>query len=212
MTREFHPKDTVAHNLYLPLPPSFPFRYNKRQMDFNELREYNDYLEQVEDIIFNLCEGIDVKATEAKVDAYRKENAGEIARLNKRNEEEDRRIAEEKGSEWAPRRMSLDGSDVGDTPGPTGGAGGFGGMFGHTPGTGGAAGGGPPRPVMAVPKPTAMPQSGGKAAHGAWDHGLDQSAEGRAKREAAIAKACGVDMHALGMARARQEALQSIFC
>ena len=58
-------------------------------MDFNELREYNDYLEQVEDIIFNLCEGIDVKATEAKVDAYRKENAGEIARLNKRNEEED---------------------------------------------------------------------------------------------------------------------------
>ena len=112
-------------------------------MDFNELREYNDYLEQVEDIIFNLCEGIDVKATEAKVDAYRKENAGEIARLNKRNEEEDRRIAEEKGSEWAPRRMSLDGSDVGDTPGPTGGAGGFGGMFGHTPGTGGAAGGGP---------------------------------------------------------------------
>ena len=181
-------------------------------MDFNELREYNDYLEQVEDIIFNLCEGIDVKATEAKVDAYRKENAGEIARLNKRNEEEDRRIAEEKGSEWAPRRMSLDGSDVGDTPGPTGGAGGFGGMFGHTPGTGGAAGGGPPRPVMAVPKPTAMPQSGGKAAHGAWDHGLDQSVEGRAKREAAIAKACGVDMHALGMARARQEALQSIFC
>ena len=107
-------------------------------MDFNELREYNDYLEQVEDIIFNLCEGIDVKATEAKVDAYRKENAGEIARLNKRNEEEDRRIAEEKGSEWAPRRMSLDGSDVGDTPGPTGGAGGFGGMFGHTPGTGGS--------------------------------------------------------------------------
>ena len=104
----------------------------------------------------------------------------------------------------------MDGSDVGDTPGPTGGAGGFGGMFGHTPGTGG--GGGPPRPVMAVPKPTAMPQSGGKAAHGAWDHGLDQSAEGRAKREAAIAKACGVDMHALGMARARQEALQSIFC
>ena len=77
-------------------------------MDFNELREYNDYLEQVEDIIFNLCEGIDVKATEAKVDAYRKENAGEIARLNKRNEEEDRRIAEASGSEWAPRRMSMD--------------------------------------------------------------------------------------------------------
>ena len=157
-------------------------------MDFNELREFNDYLEQVEDTIFNLCENVDVKVTEARVDAYRKENAAEIARLNKRNEEEDRRIAEATGNgEWA----------------------GFGGMFGHTPGTGG---GGPPRPVMAVPKPTAMPQSGGKAAHGAWDHGLDQSAEGRAKREAAIAKACGVDMHAMGMARARQEALQSIFC
>ena len=179
-------------------------------MDFNELREFNDYLEQVEDTIFNLCENVDVKATEARVDAYRKENAAEIARLNKRNEEEDRRIAEATGNgEWAPRRMSMNYSDVGDTPSAAGGAGGFGGMFGHTPGTGG---GGPPRPVMAVPKPTAMPQSGGKAAHGAWDHGLDQSAEGRAKREAAIAKACGVDMHAMGMARARQEALQSIFC
>ena len=127
-------------------------------MDFNELREFNDYLEQVEDTIFNLCENVDVKATEARVDAYRKENAAEIARLNKRNEEEDRRIAEATGNgEWAPRRMSMDGSDVGDTPSAAGGAGGFGGMFGHTPGTGG---GGPPRPVMAVPKPTAiMPQS-----------------------------------------------------
>ena len=56
-------------------------------MYFNELREFNDYLEQVEDTIFNLCENVDVKATEARVDAYRKENAAEIARLNKRNEE-----------------------------------------------------------------------------------------------------------------------------
>ena len=91
-------------------------------MDFNELREFNDYLEQVEDTIFNLCENVDVKATEARVDAYRKENAAEIARLNKRNEEEDRRIAEATGNgEWAPRRMSMDGSDVGDTPSAAGG-------------------------------------------------------------------------------------------
>ena len=60
-------------------------------MDFNALKDYNDYLETVEDIIFNLCEGVDVRATEARVEAYRRENAAEIARLNQRNAEEDSR-------------------------------------------------------------------------------------------------------------------------
>jgi hypothetical protein len=48
-----------------PLPPLFrPARsYNKRQIDFNALKDYNDYLESVEDIIFNLCEGLEVRAT-----------------------------------------------------------------------------------------------------------------------------------------------------
>mmetsp|Transcript_22339 Transcript_22339/g.26887 ORF Transcript_22339/g.26887 Transcript_22339/m.26887 type:complete len:164 (-) Transcript_22339:454-945(-) len=53
--------------------------YNRQQEDFSELKDYNDYLEEVEDIIFNLCEGIDVRETEAKVAAYKKENEDKIA-------------------------------------------------------------------------------------------------------------------------------------
>ena len=39
-------------------------RYNKRQSDFSALKEYNDYLEETEAIIFNLCEGVETRATE----------------------------------------------------------------------------------------------------------------------------------------------------
>ena len=101
--------------------------------------------------------------------------------------------------------MSLDGSDVGDTPGPTGGPG----VRWHVRFSARRRRG---RVAQADGGAKPRGRRAGASAHGAWDHGLDQSAEGRAKREAAIAKACGVDMHALGMARARQEALQSIFC
>ena len=55
-------------------------RYNKRQSDFSALKEYNDYLEETEAIIFNLCEGVETRATETKVEAYRRENAADIAR------------------------------------------------------------------------------------------------------------------------------------
>ena len=37
-------------------------RYNKRQSDFSALKEYNDYLEETEAIIFNLCEGVETQA------------------------------------------------------------------------------------------------------------------------------------------------------
>ena len=47
-------------------------------------------LEQVEDIIFNLCEGVEVRETEARVEAYRREHAGEIAKLNQRHADEER--------------------------------------------------------------------------------------------------------------------------
>lgn len=44
--------------------------FNKRQDDFDSLREYNDYLEEVEQITFNLVNKIDVKETEAKLLEY----------------------------------------------------------------------------------------------------------------------------------------------
>ena len=195
-------------------------RYNKRQVDFTALKDYNDYLEAQEDIIFNLIEGVDVKETEARVDAYRREHASEIARLQKRNEEEDRRLASARGvaasadATWAPRRMSgADSAGEGETPAPAPGgkaASGFAAMFGfgQTPGASGGGGGtaggggGPPR-VVSVKPPTPAPMSAGKALeighgrhahHAGWDDATDKSEEGQRRREAAIASACGVDL------------------
>ncbi|CUS12452.1 unnamed protein product [Tuber aestivum] len=48
--------------------------FNKRQDDFDTLREYNDYLEEVEQITFNLVNKIDVKETEAKLVEYETAN------------------------------------------------------------------------------------------------------------------------------------------
>jgi len=53
--------------------------YNKRIEEFPSKLEYDDYLEEREDIVFNLCEGINVAATEAKVTAYESANAASIA-------------------------------------------------------------------------------------------------------------------------------------
>ena len=44
------------------------------------MREYNDYLEMAETIVYNLANGIDVDATKRKVEAYKKENAEAIAK------------------------------------------------------------------------------------------------------------------------------------
>lgn len=52
--------------------------YNKREEDFESLRAYNDYLEEVETIIFNLANEVDVEATKRKVDQYRRENKSQI--------------------------------------------------------------------------------------------------------------------------------------
>lgn len=52
--------------------------YNKREEDFETLRAYNDYLEEVETIIYNLANEIDVEATRRKVEQYKRENKAQI--------------------------------------------------------------------------------------------------------------------------------------
>ncbi|XP_015697835.1 uncharacterized protein LOC102713407 isoform X1 [Oryza brachyantha] len=52
--------------------------FNKTQDHFPSLRDYNDYLEEVEDMTFNLIEGIDVEEIEAKIARYQQENAEQI--------------------------------------------------------------------------------------------------------------------------------------
>lgn len=54
-------------------------RFNKRPEDFPTLRAYNDYLEEVEDITFNLMNEVDVAETEARITAYELENKEAIA-------------------------------------------------------------------------------------------------------------------------------------
>lgn len=48
--------------------------FNKKEDDFATLREYNDYLEEIETIIFNLCNNIDVVETNKRIEQYKKEN------------------------------------------------------------------------------------------------------------------------------------------
>lgn len=69
---------------------------NKREQDFESLRAYNDYLEQVERIVFKLVNDIEVEGTMAQLEAYRRENAGLIKRNLELEAEEERRIAQER--------------------------------------------------------------------------------------------------------------------
>ncbi|XP_074564839.1 uncharacterized protein LOC141821325 isoform X2 [Curcuma longa] len=62
--------------------------FNKQEEDFPSLREYNDYLEEVEDMTCNLIEGIDVTAIEAKIAKYQEENAEQIVNSRARKAEE----------------------------------------------------------------------------------------------------------------------------
>ncbi|XP_073144280.1 uncharacterized protein [Henckelia pumila] len=54
--------------------------YNKRVEDFSSLREYNDYLEEVEDM--------DVPAIEVRIAQYQRENAEQIMNAQARKAEE----------------------------------------------------------------------------------------------------------------------------
>lgn len=53
--------------------------FNKRQEDFPSLRAFNDYLEEAEEIIFNMCNNVDVQDTEEKIEKFRLENKELIA-------------------------------------------------------------------------------------------------------------------------------------
>ena len=54
--------------------------YNKELEDFDDKAAYDDYLEEREDIMFNLSQGIDVAAMEASVRAYQEREGESIGR------------------------------------------------------------------------------------------------------------------------------------
>eukprot|EP00850_Spirogloea_muscicola_P017099 SM000143S00764 [mRNA] locus=s143:202071:203591:- [translate_table: standard] len=67
--------------------------YTKREEDFPAVKDYNDYLEEVEDIIFNLSEGINVAATEAKIKLYKEQNAEQIVQSQAKKAEKRQQAA-----------------------------------------------------------------------------------------------------------------------
>ncbi|WWD21199.1 CDK-activating kinase assembly factor MAT1 [Kwoniella shandongensis] len=48
--------------------------FNKRREDFGSDKEYDDYLEEVEDLTFNLLNDIDLEKTEARIAQFAKQN------------------------------------------------------------------------------------------------------------------------------------------
>ncbi|GLB35136.1 putative transcription repair factor TFIIH subunit Tfb3 [Lyophyllum shimeji] len=79
--------------------------FNKRREDFHDLRSYNDYLEEVEDITFNLIHDIDVAQTEARIKAYRAENAALIELNIQREEAYAQALKEQEGAERREREL-----------------------------------------------------------------------------------------------------------
>ncbi|OJT08692.1 RNA polymerase II transcription factor B subunit 3 [Trametes pubescens] len=79
--------------------------FNKRREDFPDLRSYNDYLEMVEDITFNLINDIDVPETEERIRQYRRDNAALIELNAKREEEYARYLQEQEEMERQEREQ-----------------------------------------------------------------------------------------------------------
>ncbi|XP_051504473.1 CDK-activating kinase assembly factor MAT1 isoform X2 [Myxocyprinus asiaticus] len=78
--------------------------YNKREFDFSTLKEYNDYLEQVEEIVFNLTNNVDTERTKQIMEQYQRDNRDIIqrnkAKLTREQEElEELLLQEQQDSE-----------------------------------------------------------------------------------------------------------------
>lgn len=64
--------------------------FNQKEEDFDSLRDYNDYLEMVETIVYNLSNDIDLEATKRMVDQYKKDNKDQIKKnRTKRSKDEE---------------------------------------------------------------------------------------------------------------------------
>ncbi|KAI6242871.1 Importin N-terminal domain-containing protein [Aphelenchoides fujianensis] len=68
--------------------------YNFLEDNFNSLKEYNDYLEHVEEIIFKLVNDVDVAEAEEEIRKFREQNAEQIERNRRRLNPDDLWIKE----------------------------------------------------------------------------------------------------------------------
>lgn len=96
--------------------------FNRREEEFESLRDYNDYLNEVEDITFNLIHNIDIDETQRRFNEYEqkfkdeiKENATlaqqeqmQYVEVQKREREQARRRREEARREEAEERKEAE--------------------------------------------------------------------------------------------------------
>ncbi|XP_059481134.1 CDK-activating kinase assembly factor MAT1 [Neocloeon triangulifer] len=68
--------------------------YNLREEDFATLREYNDYLEELETIIYNLTNNIEIIATNQRIDKFKRDNKEIISRNRARTGREEMELEE----------------------------------------------------------------------------------------------------------------------
>ncbi|EGV63219.1 TFIIH/NER complex subunit [Yamadazyma tenuis] len=68
--------------------------YNKTQDDFEDLKDYNQYLENIENIVFNLANDQDASNTEAELVAYEKEHKVEILERQMRQSQKNADLAQ----------------------------------------------------------------------------------------------------------------------
>lgn len=84
--------------------------YNKREEDFDSLKQYNDYLEELENIVYNLTNDIDIVNTNKRIDAYKKENRDSIVknkgRVGKEEYELEELLDQERVRDQARKRES----------------------------------------------------------------------------------------------------------
>jgi CDK-activating kinase assembly factor MAT1 len=168
--------------------------FNKTQEHFPSLREYNDYLEEVEDMTFNLIEGIDVEAIEAKIVRYEKENAEQIY-LSRAKRAEDLAAALQ-ASRMNPGKTEANDTAAGSSQGISGGAGGQG-QYAPAAVPGG----------LAQPRPTGMPS---QPIGNALDPLQGDGEETRRLRAERAARAGGWTAE-LGRRRALEETFSAIF-
>lgn len=68
--------------------------YNKTEDDFEDLKVYNEYLENIETIIFNMANNIDAQKTESDLVAYEQEHKVEILKKQMRESQKNADLAE----------------------------------------------------------------------------------------------------------------------
>ncbi|KAG0051100.1 TFIIH/NER complex subunit [Gryganskiella cystojenkinii] len=80
-------------------------KFNKRREDFKSLREYNDYLENIENMTFKLVNEIEVEATKLEIDKFAAENRDYI-RMNADRQAIESRLAKNKLEQQRKERQN----------------------------------------------------------------------------------------------------------